>query len=80
MFDPITQIILENEPYEWSSDEESDSSQQGNPLNSNLTSPDSLSGYQLMDSIGSDADIASLQADLMVFDAEVSTFLQQHHG
>lgn len=33
-----------------------------------------------MDSIGSDADIASLQADLMVFDAEVSTFLQQHHG
>ncbi|UKZ68382.1 uncharacterized protein TrAtP1_009421 [Trichoderma atroviride] len=32
MFDPITQKILENEPYGWTLDEESDASQQGAPL------------------------------------------------
>ncbi|UKZ96921.1 uncharacterized protein TrAFT101_011694 [Trichoderma asperellum] len=80
VFDPITQIILENEPYEWSLGKKSDSSQQGNLLNSNLASPNSLSGDQLMYALGPNVDLALLQADLMAFDAEVTAFLQQHYG
>lgn len=76
VFDPITQIILENVPYEWSLGKKSNSSQQGNLLNSNLASPNSLSGDQLMDALGPNVDLALLQADLMAFDAEVTAFLQ----
>lgn len=79
-FDPITQIILENEPYEWSLDGKSDSSQQSGPLNLNLANPNSLGGDLLMDSLGLDTDLASLQADLMALDAEINAFVQQHYG
>lgn len=79
VFDPITQIILENEPYEWSLDEESDASQQGDALNSNLATPNSWSDDLLMDSLIPDADLALLQGDLMAFDTAVSAFLQKYH-
>ena len=75
VFDPITQIILENEPCEWSLDEKIDSLQQGDPLNSNLANPNSLGGDPLMDSLGPDTDLASLQADLMALDAEINIFV-----
>ncbi|CAM1509434.1 Fc.00g031730.m01.CDS01 [Cosmosporella sp. VM-42] len=68
LFDPITQIILENEPYEWSLDK-SDSLQQGDPLSSNLANPNSVGGDPLMDSLGPDTGLASLQADLVALDA-----------
>ncbi|KAL7919899.1 hypothetical protein ACQKWADRAFT_329253 [Trichoderma austrokoningii] len=46
MFDPITRIILENEPYEWEqdeeSDEESDESEQDDLPDSDTTSPNSM--------------------------------------
>lgn len=80
VFDPITQIILENESYEWHLDEKSNPTQQGDPLNSNLASMTSLSSDSIMNSLGLDDDIASLQADLIAFDAEVTAFLQQHYG
>ncbi|KAL7796100.1 hypothetical protein V8C37DRAFT_414399 [Trichoderma ceciliae] len=79
VFDPITQIILENEPYEWRLDEKSDSSQQDEALNTTLANPNSLGSHPLMDSFGPDSDLASLQADLIALDAEVDAFHRQHH-
>lgn len=79
VFDPITQIILENEPSEWGLEEKSDALQQGDEPNSYLTS-DSLGGGTMMNSLGLDADLASLQADFMAFDAEINAFLQEHQG
>ncbi|KAM0253624.1 hypothetical protein ACHAQJ_007199 [Trichoderma viride] len=73
MFDPITQIILENEPYEWRLDEKSDLSQQGESLNLNLVNPNSLGS-----DLSIDTDFALLQAEIVTFDAEVNALLQQH--
>ncbi|KAH0489356.1 hypothetical protein TgHK011_009788 [Trichoderma gracile] len=72
-FDPITRIILENEPYDWSSDEESEVLNQGSPLIPHLAHTISLAG------IGQGTDLAWLQAEIMAFDAKVNAFLQQHH-
>lgn len=80
VFDPITQIILENEPYEWNSDENSDSSQQGDPPDPNMANLNSSGINALMDSLGPDTDLASLQADAMALGDEINTFVQQHHG
>lgn len=66
VFDPITQKILENEPYDWRLDEESDASQQGDTPNSNLT-PNSAN-----------SDLSLLPAELAAFDNEVTAFLQHH--
>lgn len=80
VFDPITQIILENEPYEWRLNEKSDSSQQSDSLDSDLANTNSLDVDLLMDGLGPDTDLASLQADVMALDAEISAFIQQHYG
>lgn len=80
VFDPITRIIMENEPYEWSLNDEGNPSQPGDTLNSNLASPNSLGVDQLMNSLGPDADFASLQADFRAWDAEVTAFIRQHRG
>lgn len=80
MFDPITRIILESQPYEWSSDEKSDYSDQSDLLNLNLANSNALGDDLLMDALGLDSDLASLQADVMAFDARVSAFLQELHG
>lgn len=80
LLDPITQIILENEPHEWCSSEESDSPQQGHPPTLNLANPNSMDGNLLTGSLGLDADLVLLQAELMAFDAEVNNFLQKHQG
>ncbi|KAL6876948.1 hypothetical protein J3F83DRAFT_727606 [Trichoderma novae-zelandiae] len=71
-FDPITQVILENEPYGWGLDEKSGSLQQVDPLNPNLVNP-ILTG-------GLGPDLGPLQADIMAFNAEASAFLQEHCG
>lgn len=76
VFDPITQMLLENEPYEWSLDENSDSLQQGGPLDPNIANTNPLGGNPWMDSLGPDTDLASLQADLMAWEAEANAFLQ----
>ncbi|EGR48441.1 uncharacterized protein TRIREDRAFT_107866 [Trichoderma reesei QM6a] len=74
-FDPITQIILENEPYDWCSDDEkSQVLNQGNPLTPHYAHTLSLAG------IGQDDDPALLQADIMTFETEVNAFLQHHYG
>lgn len=77
MFDPITQKILENEPYDWKLDDESDASQQGDPLDSDLAS-NSASSDLSMESLISDADYASLQADIVAHDNAVAAFLQNN--
>jgi hypothetical protein len=76
VFDPITQIILENEPYEWRLDEQSYLWQQDDPLDSILASTNSLSSDPLMDSLGPDTDLASLQAYPTASDAEINAFVQ----
>ena len=80
VFDPITQRILENEPYNWRFDEKSSSSLQGDGLNLNVSNPDSLYDHLSTDSFGQDTNIASLQADLLVWEADVDNFVQQFHG
>ncbi|KPM38835.1 hypothetical protein AK830_g7741 [Neonectria ditissima] len=74
MFDPITQIILENESYEWSWDEQSDSSQEDDLLNSSLGDLNSIGPNLLMNDFGLDTDIASLQAELMALDSDINAF------
>ena len=80
LFDPITRMILENEPYEWCLDEESNSSQQSEPLDSSIANLNLLSSNILMDSLEVDDDLTSLQADIMDFHARVDAFLQQYRG
>lgn len=78
VFDPITQKILENEPYDWQLDEEGDApQQQGGPLNSDLASNSSSSDLS-MDPLTPDADYVSLQADIAALDNQVGAFLQNH--
>ncbi|KAK2589739.1 hypothetical protein QQS21_012578 [Conoideocrella luteorostrata] len=81
VFDAITQIILENEPCGWGLDENSDSLLlQGVHLAPDIANLNSSVGNLPMDILGPDDDLASLQADVMAFEAEVDAFLQQHHG
>ncbi len=84
VFDPITQVILENEPFGWGSEENSDSWQQGDDPSSSVANLNSIGGdswmESLMESLGPDADFASLQASVMALDAEIDAFIQQHHG
>lgn len=71
VFDPITQKILENEPYDWMLDEESDASQQDD-------TPNSTDIDLSMDDLMSDAEYATLQAEVVAFEDQVTTFLQHH--
>lgn len=77
VFDPITQKILENEPYDWKLDAESDASQQGDPLNSNLA-PNSASSDQSMQSLMPEVEFALLQAEIMALHDAVGAFPQNH--
>jgi hypothetical protein len=79
VLDPITQILLENEPYNWGLDDNSASLQQGNALNSNPANPNPLYDHLLMEVLGPDTDFGLLQADLTAFDAAVDAFVQQRH-
>lgn len=80
VFDPITQIILENEPYGWSSNEEGDPSQQSDDLGSTLAGPMPVEDYMLTNGPGLDADLTSLQVEVLAFQADVESFIQQHGG
>ncbi|UKZ75970.1 hypothetical protein TrVFT333_003666 [Trichoderma virens FT-333] len=80
VFDPITQIILENEPTEWGLGEESDPSQQDDVLDLNVVDLNSLDIDLLMHSFGPETDLESLQQELMDFDAEVDALVQQYYG
>lgn len=76
VFDPITQIILENEPYRWKSDATSNVSQQGQFVHSVVALQDPLDDHLLIDSLGLNDNMAALQAELAAFDAEVDAFVQ----
>jgi hypothetical protein len=76
IFDPITQNIMENEPYEWNSDENSDSSQQDDPLDTDIAHQSSLDSNPLMDILGSGTNLASLLVEVAAFAAEVTAFVQ----
>ncbi|KAK1238014.1 hypothetical protein MKX08_002593 [Trichoderma sp. CBMAI-0020] len=78
MLDAITQKMLENEPYEWKVDDESDESQPGTPLDSNLA-PNFASSDQLIGQILDD-DFALLQAEISALSNATIAFLQQNHG
>lgn len=75
MFDPITQKILENEPYGWKLDEENDTPQQGDLLDPNLD-PNPASSDLSTDSDILDDDFTSLQADIVAHDSSVAVFIQ----
>jgi hypothetical protein len=80
VFDPITQIILENEHNQWGSNQKSDSSEPGDALDLNIVNPNLLDGDLLMDILEQDADFESLEEDLMAFDAQVNALVQRHQG
>lgn len=75
VFDPVTQKVLEKE-----SCEEGLVQQHGDALHSNPPNPASWDGIPLFEILGLDEDLATLQADVVAFDAEVNTFFQQHHS
>ncbi|TFB02950.1 hypothetical protein CCMA1212_005177 [Trichoderma ghanense] len=72
VFDPITRKILEHEPMDWNLDEETG-------LHFNFLLP-LLARPNLLGGLGPDNDLASLQADVMAFDAEVTASVQQNYG
>jgi hypothetical protein len=79
VFDPITQIILENEAWQWGLDEESDTSVEDDPLDSSLAIPNSVIGDPLIDSLGVHSDIEMLHAEVIATDTTIDTFFQKYH-